>query len=170
MTTIGVLAAAVFLGVIALLVPGYRESRRLATINQRVAALDREVRGVEQTLQELERRRRLLATIQSIESSTVRPLPVLRELTELLPNNTWLSTVSIDGKGIELTGQAAASSDLIPILENSPRFERVEFASPVTRGRDKEQFRIRASWEPTPGTAVAAAKPAPARSPQPPRP
>jgi Tfp pilus assembly protein PilN len=170
LTTIGVLAAAVFLGVIALLVPGYRESRRLATINQRVAALDREVRGVEQTLQELERRRRLLATIQSIESSTVRPLPVLRELTELLPNNTWLSTVSIDGKGIELTGQAAASSDLIPILENSPRFERVEFASPVTRGRDKEQFRIRASWEPTPGTAVAAAKPAPARSPQPPRP
>ena len=170
LTTVGALAVAVILGIIALLVPGYRESRRLATINQRVAALDREVRGIEQTLQELERRRRLLATIQSVESSTARPLPILRELTELLPNDAWLSTISLDSKGIELTGQAAASSDLIPILENSPRFERVEFASPVTRGRDKEQFRIRAAWEPTPGTAVAATKPAPARGPQLPRP
>ena len=170
LTTIGALAAAVILGITALLVPGYRESRRLATINQRVAALDREVRGVEQTLQELERTRRLLATIQSLESSTMRPLPSLRELTELLPNDAWLTTVSLDGKGIELTGQAAAASALIPILENSPRFERVEFASPVTRGRDKEQFRIRASWETTPGTAVAPPRPAPARGPQPPRP
>jgi len=50
---------------------------------------------------------------------------------------------------------------LIPLLENSPRLERVEFASPVTRGRDREQFRIRAAWE-------APAPPAPAAAPQPP--
>jgi hypothetical protein len=48
---------------------------------------------------------------------------------------------------VELTGQATAANQLIPLLENSPRLEKVEFASPVTKGRDKEQFRIRASWE-----------------------
>ena len=170
LTTVGALAAALILGITALLIPGYRESRRLTTINRRVAALDGEVRGIERTLQELERKRRLLATIQSLESSTVRPLPILRELTDLLPSDAWLTTASLDVKGIELTGQASAASALIPLLENSPRFERVEFASPVTRGRDKEQFRIRASWEATPGTAVAAPRPAPARGPQSPRP
>jgi len=78
----------------------------------------------------------------------VRPLPVLRELTEILPADAWLTTVSLDGKGVELTGAASAASALIPLLENSPRLERVEFSSPVTRGRDnKEQFRIRAAWE-----------------------
>lgn len=141
------LAAAVILGIGALLVPGHRENRRLAIINKRIVELDGPARAVEQTLQELERKRRLLTTIQSLESATIRPLPVLRELTDLIPSDAWLTTVSFDVKGVELTGQAAAASSLIPVLENSPRFERVEFASPVTRGRDKEQFRIRTAWE-----------------------
>jgi hypothetical protein len=55
--------------------------------------------------------------------------------------------LTFDAKGVELTGQASQASLLIPLLENSPKLERVEFASPVTRGRDKEQFRIRAAWE-----------------------
>lgn len=143
----GALAFAVVLGVIALLVPGYRENRRLALVNRRIVELDKPVREVEQTLQELERKRRLLTTIQSLGSGTIRPLPVLRELTELVPADAWLTTVSFDAKGAELTGQAGSASALIPVLENSPRFERVEFASPVTRGRDKEQFRIRTAWE-----------------------
>ena len=144
---LGAVAAAVVLGVTALVIPGYRENRRLAWINRKIAALDGEVRTVEQKLQELERKRRLLANIQSLDSTAVRPLPVLRELTELVPADAWLTSLSLDPKGLELTGQAAAASALIPLLENSPRLERAEFASPVTRGRDKEQFRIRASWE-----------------------
>src|SRR5712692_4113434 len=144
---LGALAAAVILGITALLIPGYRESRRLAQVNGSIVALDGQVRAVEQTLQDLERKRRLLATIQSVESGTVRPLPVLLELTDLIPSGAWLTTLSLDAKGVELTGQAGAASALIPVLENSPRFERVEFASPVTRGRDKEQFRIRTAWE-----------------------
>jgi Fimbrial assembly protein (PilN) len=99
---------------------------------------------------------------------------VLRELTDLLPSDAWLTTISLDNKGVELTGQAAAASGLIPVLENSPRFARVEFASPVTRGRDKEQFRIRAAWEtPTaasdsgPGGASAAVTPPPVAPPPP---
>lgn len=155
---LGALAAAIVLGLTALLVPGYREDRRLATIDKRIATLDGEVRAVEQTLQDLERKRRLLATIQSLES-TMRPLLVLRELTDLIPSDAWLTTVSLDAKGLELTGQAAAASSLIPVLENSPRLERVEFASPVTRGREKEQFRIRAAWEAPPAPVAANAAP-----------
>jgi len=86
--------------------------------------------------------------------------------TDLMPTDTWLTTLSLDQKGVELTGQAAAASGLIPLLENSPRLESVGFVSPVTRGRDKEQFRIRAGWEA--GGARAAATAAGATPPQPP--
>jgi len=158
----GALAAAVILGITALLVPTYKESRRLVLVNRRIVELDGPVRAVEQTLQDLERKRRLLATIQSLESTTIRPLPILRELTDLIPADAWLTTLSLDTKGVELTGQAGSASALIPVLENSPRFERVEFASPVTRGRDKEQFRIRTAWE-EPAAAPGAVKPAPPR-------
>ncbi|KRT64994.1 MAG: fimbrial assembly family protein, general secretion pathway protein L, partial [Candidatus Rokubacteria bacterium CSP1-6] len=89
----------------------------------------------------------------------LHPLPLLRELTELVPVDAWLTTVSLDTKGVEITGQATAANQLIPLLEGSARLEKVEFASPVTKGRDKEQFRIRASWE-TPPATVAPAGPA----------
>src|SRR5438128_11332837 len=74
--------------------------------------------------------------------------------------------LSLDAKGVELTGQAAQASALIPLLENSPLLERVEFASPVTRGRDREQFRIRAAWEARrPAATPAAVAPAGPRAP-----
>jgi hypothetical protein len=174
--TMGTAAAAVALTIAALLLPGYRENRRLASINSEITRVDPEVRAVESVLRELERKRRLVATIQSLETSAVRPLPVLRELTELVPNDAWLTTLSLDSKGVELTGQAAAASALIPILENSGRLERVEFSSPVTRGRDREQFRIRAAWEaggaaaPVTTATVPAAPTAPVRPPGAPAP
>lgn len=166
LVTAGMAAAAVLLVVAALLVPGYRERQHLNRINAEVGRLDPEVRAVERVLRELERKRKMLATVDAIESNAIRPLPVLRELTEVLPNDAWLTTVSLDSKGVELTGQAAAASALIPLLENSPRLERVEFSSPVTRGRDREQFRIRATWEaggaqiPVAQTSAAPAAPA----------
>jgi Tfp pilus assembly protein PilN len=146
--TVGMLAASVVLSIVALLVPGYREHRQLNALNRELTRIEPGVRSTERILTELERKRQLLSAVQNIESGGIRPLPVLRELTEILPGDAWLTMLSFDAKGIELTGQAAQANALIPVLENSPLLERVEFASPVTRGRDREQFRIRAAWEP----------------------
>jgi Tfp pilus assembly protein PilN len=176
--TLGLAGATAVLALLALLAPGWREQRHLNRINAEIERLDPDVKAVDRVLRELERKRKLLATVGGVEAAAVRPLPVLRDLTEILPADAWLTTISLDAKGIELTGSAAAASALIPLLENSPRLERVEFSSPVTRGRDnKEQFRIRAAWEP--GGAVATtlapappggAPPAPPAAPQPRRP
>jgi Tfp pilus assembly protein PilN len=147
MFTGGALAATALLALAALLVPGVVENRRLARLNGEIARIDPDVRAVERVARELEHKRQLLATVEKINSTSLQPLAVLRELTEIMPNDAWVTYLAFDAKGVELTGQAGAASTLIPLLENSPRLERVEFASPVTRGRDREQFRIRASWE-----------------------
>ena len=159
--TAGALVATVLLALAALLVPGFVESRRLARLNGEIARIDPDVRAVERVARELDQKRQLLDTVQKINTTALQPLAVLRELTEILPSDAWVTYLALDAKGVELTGQAGAASNLIPLLENSPRLERVEFASPVTRGRDREQFRIRAAWE-------APAPPAPAAAPQPP--
>jgi len=151
-----VLAATVLLALTALFLPGVREGRRLARLNTEIARIDPEVKTVERAARELERKRQLLATLEKVGTGALQPLPMLRELTEIIPGDAWITYLSFDAKGVELTGQAGAASTLIPLLENSPRLERVEFASPVTRGRDREQFRIRAAWE-----APSAAPPAP---------
>ncbi len=158
--TAGALVATVLLALAALLVPGFVESRRLARLNGEIARIDPDVRAVERVARELDHRRQLLGTVEKISTTALQPLAVLRELTEILPSDAWVTYLAFDAKGVEMTGQAGAASNLIPLLENSPRLERVEFASPVTRGRDREQFRIRAAWE--------APAPPPTPAPQPP--
>ena len=124
-----------------------RERRALAALDARIARLAPEVQRAERRLADVERARRELATLREFEERGLHPLPVLRELTDTIPGDAWLTNFSVDRNGLELGGFANAASQLIPLLEASPSLERVEFTSPVTKGRDREQFRLRAAWE-----------------------
>lgn len=150
LVTAASVAVTTLLGLGVIFVQGYQDQGYLERLNRENRRLAPEVRAVERLGAELDKKRRLLATVKALEGSSLKPLPLLRELTEIIPADAWLTTLNLDAKGVELTGQAAAASQLIPLLEQSALLERVEFASPVTRGRDKEQFRIRASWETPP--------------------
>jgi general secretion pathway protein L len=142
------LAAATLLLALAIPVVGLvRDQWRLQDLDRQVASLATDVRRVEQLAKAVEQARREIDTLKSFDTQGVRALPMLRELTELLPADVWLTNVSADRKGVELAGFAASAAQLIPLLEGSPTFERVEFTSPVTKGRDREQFRLKASWE-----------------------
>jgi len=56
---------------------------------------------------------------------------------------------------MELSGFADSASDLIPLLDRSPLFEKVEFLAPVTKemqmrgdgNKEKERFKIKAKME-----------------------
>jgi general secretion pathway protein L len=153
------LAATVALGAIVLLlalaIPGVtdvRERQRLAELSREVDKLGPRVREVEKLVETVNQTRREVETLRSFEAQHVGVLPVLRELTELLPADVWLTNLSVDRKGFELSGFAASASQLIPLLEASPTLAGVEFTSPVTKGRDREQFRLKASWERPPAT------------------
>jgi Tfp pilus assembly protein PilN len=145
-------------GVSALMLQGYQDRQYLARVDAATRALDPPARAVERIGKELNEKKRLLATIRAAEETSLGALPLLRELTEILPADAWLNTLTVDGKTVEMTGQAAAASQLIPLLESSSWLERVEFTSPVTRGREKEQFRIKAALERGPGGPPLAAR------------
>lgn len=147
LATAASVAVAALLGLSLIFARGYQDQHYLDRLNQAIRALDPEVRAVERWSAELEKKRRLLAIVTAVEEASLKPLPLLKELTEIIPAEAWLSALTMDAKGVELTGQAAVASQLIPLLESSSRLEKVEFASPVTKAREKEQFRIRASWE-----------------------
>jgi Tfp pilus assembly protein PilN len=147
-----------------------RNERQLAALTHRLADLAPRVREVEQLAAGVERARREVETLRSFEGQHIRVLPILRELTEVLPQDVWLTNLSVDRKGVELAGFANAASQLIPLLEGSPTFDRVEFTSPVTKGRDREQFRLKTGLEAAPGSAAAPAPPAAAPTPPPPAP
>jgi len=166
LVTTGVVGLTALLGLTLVLGQGYKQQRYVGRLSEAIRQLDAEVKAVERLGAELAQKKRLIETIDTIEKIDVRPLPIMRELTERLPQDAWLRTLSMDKQGLEITGQAAAANQLIPLLENSPSLTRVEFTAPVTKAGDKEQFRIKAAWKSIPKEPAAAA-PRPAARPAP---
>ena len=92
----------------------------------------------------------LLSKLKSNEAT----LEILAELAGLLPKDAWITNLEYKTfdmkdkkKGVGdliLSGYASSSSALIPILEDSPYFEKVTFAGPVKKTGDKEQFKLSA--------------------------
>ena len=69
---------------------------------------------------------------------------LLKELTELIPSDAYLTTLNLRGGRLTLDGQARSASDIITALEKSKRFKGVSFSSPTTRQGDKERFALTA--------------------------
>lgn len=121
--------------------------RYLGHLSTEIARLEPDAKAVDGLSADLGRKRRVLAALAAAAPGGIPALPVLRELTEILPAGAWLQSLALARQGVELTGQADGAGALIPLLEASSRLERVELTSPVTRAQDKEQFRVRAAWE-----------------------
>lgn len=153
-------AITILLGLALLFAQGYQKERYLNRLSQEIRRLDPEVKAVERLVMEVRQQKRLVATLRSVQKGGVRALPVVRELTELLPQDAWLQSLSMDAQGVEVTGQANAANQLIPLLENSAWLERVEFTSPVTTMQNKEQFRLKAAWKAGAAQRAAATGPA----------
>jgi general secretion pathway protein L len=170
LVTAGMATLTALLGLGVLVAQGYTHQRYLDRVAGAIRSLEPEVKAVERLQGELAQKKRLLETLDAIEKGDLHPLPVMKELTERLPQDAWLRTLSMDRQGLEITGQAGAANQLIPLLENSPSLARVEFTAPVTKAGDKEQFRIKASWKaPVRPPETAAAGPR-APAPRPPQP
>lgn len=67
---------------------------------------------------------------------------LLQELTTILPDDTWLERLQIQGDTAQLVGQSAKASALVGIIEASPWFGSAGFVSPVTTDSrtNKERF------------------------------
>ncbi len=146
LTTV-MLGLTAILGIGLLGAQAYQRDRYVNRLSQEIRRLDPEVKTVQRLAAEVAQKKKLVAALQSVEAGGLHALPFLRDLTDLVPQDAWLQSLSMDSQGVEIIGQASAASQLIPTLEGSPWLERVEFTSPVTRGQGKEQFRLRASWE-----------------------
>ncbi len=69
-------------------------------------------------------------------------LDILKELSERIPTDAWLSRFDFSEKGIQIEGLAASASELIPLLEASPMFGDVAFLSAISKRGNKDRFRI----------------------------
>jgi general secretion pathway protein L len=76
---------------------------------------------------------------------------VLEEVTRILPDDTWLQQLDIQGGGVTMQGITSASSRLIGLLEKSATLENASFKSPLVKVQPgEERFQLAASLKAIP--------------------
>jgi len=116
-------------------------------INEPVVSKIKELSG---DISSLRKRSEFLNSISENEKT----LEILAELANVLPKDAWITNLQFKGFEIKskkkeggeliLSGYADSSSILIPLLEDSALFEKVEFVGPIKKTKDKEQFKLSA--------------------------
>jgi general secretion pathway protein L len=133
-----------------------RYRSELETVNAEVKRRKPEVEAVQKLQKQRDTLGKEMVELEKVRSGEVSKVDLLKELTQLLPETVWIWNLKYNGKEIEISGFAESASDLIPLLDKSPLFERVEFLSPVTKERsmrgaevdkEKERFKIKARIE-----------------------
>jgi general secretion pathway protein L len=160
----------VFLGISSYAISFFVKERfYLAELNERIGALKGRVAEVEQMKEEIDAIEQKMEVVEKIKAGERSKLELLRELTETIPDDMWLTRFAYtDQKGkreIDLSGFANAASELIPILEKSKYFEDVKFKSSIVKDRstEKEKFNVTATvtreQEAAPPATAPAAEP-----------
>jgi general secretion pathway protein L len=132
---------------------GYRNT--LDALRSEVKKRKPEIETIEKVQKQRGELAKEISEFQKITSGEVSKIEILKELTQILPSSVWVWNVKYSGGEIELSGFADSASELIPLLDKSPLFEKVEFLAPVTKERDRrasgekerERFKIKMRLE-----------------------
>jgi len=117
---------------------------QLYQVDRELAQVTPDVRQVEKQLQEARDLAKQMQNLRRLEQSPNR-LNVLKDLTQLIPNHTWLFNLRISQQNLEMGGMSRSAADLIPLLEKSGWLTKTEFASPIVTDANKlEHFKIKA--------------------------
>lgn len=99
----------------------------------------KEVRAIQAEIDDLTRQLDVLRGAQGR-----RVTEVLKELSDLIPTDGYLTAFNLRNDRVTLEGQARSFSEILAALEKSKRFKEVKSVSPTTRIGDKERFSIQA--------------------------
>jgi Tfp pilus assembly protein PilN len=150
LTTILVLAILVMWS-LYMVAPLRIEKKRLEEIDHQISLRKEDVKKVEALKKEIETVDTEVSTIDDFKGNRPMVLDVIKELTTILPQTTWLTRVRITETTVDIEGYASSATGLIPKLEASKYFKKAEFASPTFRDarQNADRFIIKMEIEGT---------------------
>lgn len=120
----------------------------LKMVNAQVKSIKKDVVIVEKLQERIVVLDEVVNKANAIRGKYIPRIDVILELAKTLPNDAWAKGISIMDNTFEIEGDAVSSTNLIPILENSPVFSGVGLTSPVTKTQSgREKFRIKGNIE-----------------------
>ena len=132
---------AVFL-VAAITIPIVQKSRAIEAVEAQLQVAAADARAGAELRQNLEKMAEASQFLVQKKASHVMIVELIDEVSRILPDHTWVARLDLSGTELQIQGQSSASSSLIRIIESSPWFENVRFASPVVQIAGTENDRI----------------------------
>ena len=146
--TVAFMALAIILSLAWALGLSYEGTLISSELTRRLKSLQPDVTEVKNISQEVEKVDKELSMIEKVSDTEISKMEIMKELTTILPADTWLDNVDVSNEKLEINGYSESASNLIPMLEISPLFEGVQFGSSITKmGQGKERFKIKANIE-----------------------
>lgn len=126
----------VFMIAVAVVAPVVKLRLDVILGKREITALDRKVGGTRHGWYGLQKSVGDLEFMLTEHAKHGRPTLILGELTQLIPDDIFLTSLSIEKDRIEIAGQGKNVVNLVQTLNDSKYFEQASFSSAITRGRD----------------------------------
>jgi general secretion pathway protein L len=139
---LGLTALLAILVVAAITIPLVQKNRALEALEAQVQAAAAEAREGAELRQDLEKMAAASQFLIGKKTSDVMIVELVDEVSRILPDHTWIARLDLSGDELQIQGQSSASASLIRIIEASPWFENVRFASPVVQIAGTENDRV----------------------------
>ena len=134
-----------FLGIIGSKV--LKDRLELAKIQEELSEVKKKVLKVEEMELQYAEVTTQLSELSRLWEDDVYALDVIKEITAILPVDTWITELNIKENDVEISGLSKTASSLIPLLDASPLFKDVRFDGSVESKDGVEKFKIKMGVE-----------------------
>lgn len=141
---IAVMIAALFLLAVAAVLPIWQQRQLVIEMMGKTQQLQQPANQALALRDQLDQVLEASRILPDKKRVTIPRLNLLRQLTAILPEDTWLERLQIKGDTLQLNGQSAKASALAGIIEASRLFNSASFTSPITTDprTSKERFML----------------------------
>ena len=133
---------ALILTAVTLVGPVWQKTETHAELDRELNRLKGQATEVNKLREAIDAAHKGSVAVLERKSSQAAMIDLLRELTDRLPDGTWVENLEFQGNEVQIRGESTQSAALIGLLENAPAFSGVSFRSPVTQGRNSERERF----------------------------
>lgn len=116
----------------------------VAHLDAEIARAEAEARQARRSYDAYVARISQVAELRSETLSGPRATEMWEELSQIVPDSSYLTNLTTKEATVEISGFSRASSELIPLIEGSALFEAAQFVSPVVKvpGFDGDRYTI----------------------------
>ena len=121
---------------------GIQNNKILTSLDKQLDEIKIHMGPLEKVDLEYETLQKYTNALNQIDDLNPTKLPLLVELSKIIPKDTWVKKIRFKKKNIELSGISKNASQLVPIVEKSGRFRDTHFVGTILTESIGEKFTI----------------------------